>query len=215
MARRSLLPSPPHLPTPGSPASSPATPLLLRPLRSLGEIPRPRRGTTCGIALRRPSSSRATAAEPRAARAGRPQRRAPPPGPPPHTNDLLRPPISAPAASRVGAPEKWESRACQADRAPFPLGSPGNGGGPALPSPAGLCFVIPSPLTPALGCASDLWGQAAETRGPCPVPEPSELLGVHVCLQEARSFLCAEPAPARGIFIIYCFSCLFLTAGTL
>lgn len=197
MTRRSLLPRtcrdyPARRPPAARPPSSatPDTPLFLQPLHSLGEIPRPRTGTTCGIALRRPSSSQATAAEPPAARAGAAPAPGTSSGPALRTEITFSAPLlGAPAASRVGALEKGEScrglRGLSAWKGAAPLGKsrpvhprssgrPGRGrqswlldrnpGGPSLPSPAGLCFVIPSPLTRAHGCAPDLWGQAALPR---------------------------------------------------
>lgn len=188
MTRRSLLPRTcrdfparrPPAARPPSPAT-PDTPLFLRPLHSLGEIPRPRGGTTCGIALRRPSSSQATAAEPLAARAGE----APAPGasfgPASGRNNLFRPPAqrsgrvpsglsrgrgvtSCPPGlvSLEGAAPLGESRPGQ----PRSSGRPGRGRrcrllesaerGPFLLSPAGLYFAISSPITRTHGRASNL-----------------------------------------------------------
>lgn len=190
MARRSLLPSPPHLPTPGSPASSPATPLLLRPLRSLGEIPRPRRGTTCGIALRRPSSSRATAAEPRAARAGRPQRRAPPPGPPPHTNNLLRPP------SALRPRPEWElprngSHGLARLTGRRSLGKPRERGRPcpAVSCGALFCNTLPPNTSPRL-CFRSV-GSGCRNKGALPRP------GAFRAARGSRVFARSQILPVR------------------
>lgn len=193
MTRRSLLPRTctdyparrPQAAQPPSPAT-PDTPLLLRPLRSLGEIPGRGEEPLVG------SLSGAPALAERQLRShwqrglGRPQHRAPPPAPPPGRNNLFRP-----RARRSGRVPSGSSRgrgvtscphgfvSLEGHRFPWevPAGPPPLPGAPreetavpaagedrGRPFPAGLCFVISSPLTRARGRVSHQWGQAAPLR---------------------------------------------------
>lgn len=130
------------------------------------------------------------------------------------------PSLSIPAASRVGVLEEGESRrvlmglsawkgAATLGKSrpghPRSPGRPGRGrqcrlferteGGPSLPSPAGLYFVISSSLTRAHSRASNLWGQAAPPHrwnagGPASPRSLQRCLRFtwrSLCLQEARS----------------------------